>query len=70
MQVRLGVPTGTQGVIRHLNDPAYATAIGLLNFALKEQESPSSTNSKKNNKEPAMEGFFSKIVGSFKKFIP
>ena len=37
MQVRLGVPRGIDGVIRHLDDPIYATVIGLLRYANHEQ---------------------------------
>ncbi|MDO5561486.1 MAG: cell division protein FtsA [bacterium] len=71
MQVRLGVPNGTQGVVRHLNDPAYATAIGLLTFALKEQASDETDSSnKKNGKEPTFDNIFGKIGRSLKKFMP
>ncbi len=72
MQVRVGVPKGAQGVVRHLDDPSYATAIGLLTFGLKDQESNASVsgNFKKNSKEPTFDGFFAKIGQSFKKFIP
>lgn len=69
LQVRLGVPSGVRGVIRHLNDPAYATAIGLLNFALKEQDNPAS-GGKKNSQESSLDGFFGKITAAFKKFLP
>lgn len=70
MQARIGIPKGIQGVIRHINDPIYATAIGLLHFGLKEQV-PQSTQADKNpSKQPVFDDFFSKISKTFKKFMP
>lgn len=71
MQVRLGVPKGVTGVIRHLEDPTYATAIGMLNFALKDQNPAEASDSKANNNQHGnMDNFFDKIGRSFKKLIP
>lgn len=71
IQARIGVPNGTQGVVRHLNDPAYATAIGLLTFGFKSENNSSSfTNNKKTNKETSFDNFFTKIGNSLKKFMP
>ena len=71
IQVRIGVPNGTQGVVRHLNDPAYATAIGLLTFGFKSENNSSSfTSNKKTNKETSFDNFFTKIGNSLKKFMP
>lgn len=70
-QVRIGVPNGTQGVVRHLNDPAYATAIGLLTFGFKNEDNQSSlSGNKKSGKETGFDNFFTKIGNSLKKFMP
>ncbi len=70
-QVRMGVPNGTQGVVRHLNDPAYATAIGLLTFGFKNENTSSSlSGNKKANKDTGLDNFFTKIGNSLKKFMP
>lgn len=73
MQVRIGVPSGAQGVVRHLDDPSYATAIGLLTFGLKDQGSSDalpSSNKKNNADGSAFDSLFSKIGHSLKKFMP
>ncbi len=70
MQARIGIPKGIQGVIRHIDDPIYATAIGLLHYGLKEQLPQSTQTDKNSSKQPVFDNFFSKISKSFKKFMP
>jgi cell division protein FtsA len=68
-QVRIGVPAGIQGVIRHIDDPAYATAIGLLHYARKEQQIQVETGGKKASKQQT-DDFWGKLGQVFQKFMP
>jgi cell division protein FtsA len=69
-QVRVGVPEGIQGVIRHIDDPTYATAIGLLHYAQKEQQTQVELGGKNALKQPALDDLFAKVGRLFKKFMP
>lgn len=71
MQVRLGIPKEIKGVIRHLDDPAYATAMGLLkyaNSASSEVTAPIMTTAE--NKTDHFGNFFKQLSQSVKKLIP
>ena len=38
MPVRVGYPTGVQGPVENISNPAYATAVGLLHWAMRDSE--------------------------------
>ncbi len=40
LPVRIGIPTGIQGITDSLRDPAYATAVGLMLWGRKHDETP------------------------------
>jgi cell division protein FtsA len=70
MQVRLGIPKNLPGVIRHLDDPAFATAIGLLDYGLRAQVVSVEKNSPSNNKTSGLGNFFGGLGEAIKKFMP
>ena len=71
MQVRLGVPKEIKGVIRHLDDPAYATAVGLLKYAAgaNNQLTTPTENTTDSKKDP-WGNFFKQLSQSVKKLMP
>jgi cell division protein FtsA len=70
MQVRLGVPKGISGVIRHLDDPALATAVGLLHYAVRAQVVSPETQLANEGKNSPFDRFFDKIKKAVKHFAP
>src|SRR5207248_1569903 len=38
MPVRIGYPSGLQGLVENISNPAYATAAGLLHWAMRDSE--------------------------------
>ena len=70
MQVRLGIPHGIDGVIRHLDDPAYATAIGLLHYAMREQAIETISEQAAPIKQKQIDNFWGKFIGKFKHLMP
>lgn len=71
MQVRLGVPKEIKGVIRHLDDPSYATAVGLLKYAAgaSNQLATPTENTTDSKKDP-WGNFFKQLSQSVKKLMP
>lgn len=57
MPVRLARPIGVSGLVDVINNPIYATAVGLLHYAAMQQNDPIKTN----NREEAPIGFFSRV---------
>jgi len=56
MPVRIGYPTGISGLIDDIENPSYATSVGLLKHAIKQDEDAYSGSSSKSN-------FLSKLPG-------
>ena len=72
MPVRIGVPSGLKGIIDEVQDPSFATAVGLILYGAKEL--PSSGTSF-HLPLPAFKGlslgkFGKKVIDLFKSFIP
>lgn len=72
MPVRVGVPTGLKGIIDEVEDPEFATAVGLIMYGAKEVPVSSVPF---NLQMPSLKGlpigkFGRKIVDLFKSFIP
>jgi cell division protein FtsA len=57
MPVRLARPIGVSGLVDVINNPIYATAVGLLHYAAMQQNDPIKTN----NREEAPINFFSRV---------
>lgn len=57
MPVRLARPIGVSGLVDVINNPIYATAVGLLHYAAMQQNDPIKTN----NREEAPIDFFSRV---------
>jgi cell division protein FtsA len=57
MPVRLARPIGVSGLVDVINNPIYATAVGLLQYAAMQQNDPIKTN----NREEAPIDFFSRV---------
>lgn len=57
MPVRLAKPFGVSGLTDVINNPIYATAVGLLQYAALQQNDPN----KENNREEAPIDFFSRV---------
>ena len=57
MPVRLAKPVGVSGLIDVINNPIYATAVGLLQYAAMQQKDPIKTNSR----EEVPLDFFSRV---------
>ncbi len=57
MPVRLAKPIGVSGLTDVINNPIYATAVGLLQYAAMQQKDPIRTN----NREEAPIDFFSRV---------
>ena len=72
MQVRVGVPKGIGGIIKHVDDPAYATALGLLRYAEREQQVVPSVTPEKNaaKQNGFIDKIFSGLGDAFKKIVP
>jgi cell division protein FtsA len=70
MQVRLGLPKALPGVIRHLDDPMFATAIGLLDYALRAQVVATDKAGAGERKTSGLGNFFGGLGEAFKKFMP
>jgi cell division protein FtsA len=57
MPVRLAKPIGVSGLVDVINNPIYATAVGLLLYAARQQNDPIKTN----NREEVPLDFFSRV---------
>ncbi|MEH6447644.1 MAG: cell division protein FtsA [Oleispira sp.] len=57
MPVRLAKPIGVSGLVDVINNPIYATAVGLLQYAAMQQNDPIKTN----NREEVPLDFFSRV---------
>jgi cell division protein FtsA len=62
MPVRVGSPLGINGISDQLNDPAYATAVGLLLWGMKPN---SNGNAKQNFFGDGLVNLMSRIRGLF-----
>lgn len=70
MQVRIGIPRGIDGVIRHLDDPIYATVIGLLHYAVRDQTVQPIEVEETAEKNAALPKFFDEVVRKIKNLMP
>jgi cell division ATPase FtsA len=62
MPVKIGIPSGfSGGLLREIENPAYATAVGLVYHGLKHTDHPS-TGAVKDNKQPGSMGRFTRKV--------
>jgi len=62
MPVRIASPIAVQGLKEYINDPSYATVVGLLHYGMKAHES----GLKENNKTEGVTGLWSRISAWFK----
>lgn len=68
---RLGVPTGVDGLASEINDPALATAVGVLTFAARDLDNSETGISSRGSKgKSQLDGFFDKVASTFKNFLP
>lgn len=72
MPVRIGIPTGLRGIIDEVQDPAFATAVGLILYGAKEMPA---TGASFHLPMPSMKGLpvgklGKKLIDLFKSFIP
>lgn len=65
---RVGIPPNFPGVVGGLDDPRYAVAIGLLQYAINAQGKDAAVGGFENNLEGGQ--FLEKIGNFFKKFLP
>jgi cell division protein FtsA len=64
LPTRVGSPTGIEGLVEKISDPAYATSVGLLLWALKEgQKHPTQNKASK-------QGWTAKILDWLRAFLP
>jgi cell division protein FtsA len=71
MPVRIGVPHDLKGLIDEVQDPAFATAVGLIRFgSYREEQSSFSIGSMKLPKFPRIPGIPKKLVELLKSFLP
>ena len=70
MQVRVGIPRGIDGVIRHLDDPRYATAIGLLHYAIRDQAAASVETPEPIQKKSSWDSFLAGVSKKFRNLMP
>ena len=71
MRARVGIPQAMDGVIKNTNDPAYATAVGLLSFAAKERSVEATEVVNNPGKKPGIfDSFFDRWGDKFKNFMP
>jgi cell division protein FtsA len=62
MPVRIASPIAVQGLKEYINDPSYATVVGLLHYGMKAHES----GLKENNKAEGVTGLWSRFSAWFK----
>lgn len=67
MPVRIGIPTGITGLIDDIENPAFATSVGLLKYSMDLQNEDKSSNAL--DKLP-MKGILSKVTSIFKSLLP
>jgi cell division protein FtsA len=72
MPVRIGFPTGISGLIDDIENPAFATSVGLLKHGLKQDEALSATPSAMGNmfNRLPVKGAFGKMVDMVKSLLP
>ena len=71
LPVQEGIPVyEVSGLIDKVDDPSYATAVGLMLWGLDEMQSNVSNKGKMNLNLGSVGGYFGKVKDIFKNFIP
>jgi cell division protein FtsA len=66
MPVKIGIPAGfSGGLVREIENPAYATAVGLIYHGLKHQQTPSGGTGTSTTKERTFSGVARKVRAWF-----
>jgi cell division protein FtsA len=67
---RLGTPSGVDGLVHEIGDPAFSTAVGLLTFGSHDLENGEGKAAAKKGGDLPFTNIFDKIAGKFKNFLP